>query len=161
VSIELRQAAGGDLSEILDLLRDSDLPTAGVEQALEHFIVAHRGERLVGVVGFEPYGRHALLRSAAVRSSEQGSGVGRALVEQLLAEAERNGVRELYLLTTTAQRWFVRFGFEEVQRSDVPARVRESVEFNGACPESAVVMRRQVRAEPRAPGIPGDGSTTP
>ena len=161
MSIELRQAVAGDLPEILALLRDSSLPAAGVEQALDHFIVAHRDDRLVGVVGFEPYGRHALLRSAAVRSSEQGTGVGRALVEQLMGEAERNGVRELYLLTTTAQQWFLRFGFEEVDRANVPTAVRESVEFNGACPDTAVVMRRQVRAEPRGPGIPDDGCATP
>jgi amino-acid N-acetyltransferase len=155
LSIQLRLATSDDLPEILALLGDSKLPVAGVREALSHFIVAYRADRLVGVVGFEAYGRYALLRSAAVRSSEQGSGLGRALVEQLLAEAERNGVRELYLLTTTAQRWFVRFGFEEVARDDVPEAVRRSVEFNGACPETAVVMRRQVRGESR-PGMTED-----
>ena len=160
MSIQLRLASGGDLPEILALLRDSELPLAGVEEALNHFIVAYRADRLVGAVGFEPYGRHALLRSAVVRSSEQGSGLGRALVEQLLAEAERNGVRELYLLTTTAQRWFLRFGFEEVAREQVPEAVRKSVEFNGACPESAVVMRRQVRGESR-PDIVEDRRARP
>ena len=161
MSIQLRQAKAADLPEILGLLRDSGLPVVGVDQALDHFIVAHRSDRLVGAVGFEPYGRYALLRSAAVRSSEQGSGVGRALVEQLLGEAERNGVRELYLLTTTAQQWFVRFGFEDVSRDRVPEPVRESVEFNGACPDTAAVMRRQVRAESRGPAIPDDRRKAP
>ena len=160
MSIQLRQAVPDDLPEILALLEESSLPRAGVEPALEHFIVALRDDRLVGVVGFEPYGTHALLRSAAVRSSEQGSGVGRALVEQLLGAAERTGVRDIYLLTTTAQRWFLRFGFEEVSRDAVPAAVRQSVEFNGACPDSAVVMRRNVRAEERIPGIPDDRRET-
>ena len=37
-------------------------------------------------------------------------------------------------LTTTADGYFPRFGFERIERSQVPATVRESVEFTSACP---------------------------
>ena len=37
---------------------------------------------------------------------------------------------------------FPRFEFERITREDVPASVRAPVEFQSACPASAVVMRR-------------------
>ena len=48
----------------------------------------------------------------------------------------------MYLLTTTAEGWFPRFGFERIAREEVSEAVRGSVEFGGACPATAAVMRR-------------------
>jgi amino-acid N-acetyltransferase len=45
-------------------------------------------------------------------------------------------------LTTTAERYFPKFGFERIERNDVPASVQASVEFTSACPSSAIVMRK-------------------
>jgi amino-acid N-acetyltransferase len=44
------------------------------------------------------------------------------------------------LLTTTAEDFFARFGFRRTDRTQVPPSVRESREFQGACPTSATVM---------------------
>jgi choline dehydrogenase-like flavoprotein len=51
----------------------------------------------------------------------------------------------VFLLTTTAEGFFPRFGFEQITRDEVPPSVRGSVEFQSACPASAIVMRRQLR----------------
>jgi amino-acid N-acetyltransferase len=51
-------------------------------------------------------------------------------------------VREIYLLTTTAEHFFPRFGFARIPRADVAPTVRASEEFRGACPDSAIAMRR-------------------
>ena len=50
----------------------------------------------------------------------------------------------MYLLTTTAERYFARFGFVQIARDDVPGAVQQSVEFREACPASAVVMRTEL-----------------
>ncbi len=47
----------------------------------------------------------------------QGTGLGKALYAQALAEAERSGTRALYLLTTTAEPLFARAGFTKVNRA--------------------------------------------
>jgi amino-acid N-acetyltransferase len=47
-------------------------------------------------------------------------------------------------LTTTAERFFPKFGFEPIDREQVPPSVRESVEFQSACPASAIVMRKRL-----------------
>jgi len=142
VSTTIRLAAPGDFSGVVRLLQASDLPTAGLEPSLPDFLVAEERGRLVGAVGLEVYGDCALLRSAVVDPGRRGSGVGRDLVERLLQRARIRGVREVYLLTTTAERYFPRFGFVPIARAQVASAVHASEEFRGACPDSAVAMRR-------------------
>jgi amino-acid N-acetyltransferase len=145
--VQLRQAELGDLPAVLALLGNTKLPTQGVEpRALRDFIVAEREGKLVGVVGLEIYRHSALLRSAAVDPSWQGTGVGRALVERALDLSRERGIHDVYLLTTTAEHYFPRFGFCCVNRDSVPEAVQASVEFREACPASAVVMRKTVTA---------------
>ena len=140
-TIAIRSASPGDAAAVRALLDAAQLPLDGIPGDLAHFLVADRDGTIVGAIGLEPYGDAALLRSAVVAANERGTGLGARLVTALLAEAHRNGARELVLLTTTAERWFPRFGFEEVAREAVPAALRVSAEFQGACPDTAVVMR--------------------
>jgi amino-acid N-acetyltransferase len=139
----LRAATGGDLPAIEQLLTSSGLPTAGVAEALRGFVVAESDQdsRIVGVVGLELCcDEYALLRSTAVDPEWRGTGLGRRLVTHAIAEAESRGIKALYLLTTTAERYFPSFGFVKTSRETVPDEVKQSVEFREACPSSATVM---------------------
>jgi N-acetylglutamate synthase-like GNAT family acetyltransferase len=62
---------------------------------------------------------------------------------RVIADAEARGIRALYLLTTTAERYFPSFGFRPITRDEVPADIRATAEFQGACPASAAVMCRE------------------
>jgi amino-acid N-acetyltransferase len=146
VSATIRVAGAGDFAGVVRLLEAAGLPTAGLEPTLPHFLVAEEGGRIVGGIGLEVYGECALLRSAVVAEGRRDAGLGTHLVESLLRRAESKGAREIYLLTTTAERFFPRFGFAEIPRAEVAAQVQASEEFRGACPDSAVVMRRVARA---------------
>jgi amino-acid N-acetyltransferase len=143
---DVRSATDADYPAVIALLEAAGLPTAGVPRTLVDFLVADTADGLAGAVGLERYGSDALLRSAVVRPGHQGRGVGVALVQALLDRARDGGLREMYLLTTTAERWFPRFGFAPVERAQVPDAVRGSVEFREACPASAAVMRVLLRA---------------
>ncbi|MGH7720912.1 MAG: arsenic resistance N-acetyltransferase ArsN2 [Gemmatimonadaceae bacterium] len=140
----LRAAIAADLPAIEELLVASGLPTAGVAEALSGFIVAESSPssgKLVGVVGLELCcDQYALLRSTAVAPDWRGRGLGRELVERAIAEAGHRGFEALYLLTTTAERYFPSFGFSRTTREAVPEQVKASVEFASACPASATVM---------------------
>jgi len=133
-------ATEADLPAVLALLERSGLPTDGAAEHLETMVVAREGGRVVGAAALEPYRDGALLRSVVVEREHQGQGLGEALTSAALNLAS---VPNVYLLTTTAEKFFPRFGFEPISRDDVPASVRESVEFVSACPSSAVVMRRK------------------
>ena len=143
--VKLRSATPADLPAVLGLLTRAGLPTEGVDrEALHDFVIAEDGATAVGVVGLEVYRESALLRSAAVEESWRGSGVGRALIDRALAMSEERGIREVFLLTTTAEHYFPRFGFACVCRESVPEAVQVSAEFQGACPSTAVVMRKSM-----------------
>ena len=139
----VRAAAPTDLAAVERLLMASGLPLEGVQEALSDFVVAEAGEDVVGVAGLEVCCDNALLRSVAVLPEWRSHGLGRALMTRVISDAEARGIRALYLLTTTAERYFPTFGFREIARDNVPADVRETAEFKTACPASAVVMCRE------------------
>jgi amino-acid N-acetyltransferase len=155
----VRPAVPTDLSAVERLLVESDLPLDGVRDAFATFVVAESGDDVIGVAGLEPCGDDALLRSVAVHSAWRSHGIGRALVTRVISDAEARGLRALYLLTTTAERYFPGFGFSTVARSDVPEAVRETAEFRGACPASATVMCRA--CTPARPPSAAHGGATP
>jgi amino-acid N-acetyltransferase len=136
----IRAAEASDLANIEQLLRANSLPIDGVSDALCGFLVAESSGDIVGVVGMEHCGNYGLLRSTAVDAAWRGRGLARNLVERIIAEAESRGIRALYLLTTTAERYFPSFGFQVTSRDEVPSEIKATGEFLGACPASATVM---------------------
>ena len=144
--VELRAARAADLPDVLALLQNAELPVAGVADTLHDFFVAEREGRLIGAAGLEIYGASALLRSVVVQDEWRGTGVGRSLIDLALGEAKARGIEDVFLLTTTAEHYFPRFGFACISRDAVAGEVRASPEFQGACPASAVVMRKRLNA---------------
>ena len=140
----LRPASTKDLPRVEKLLIESKLPLDGVKESLQDFVVAEANGEIVGVAGLEVCCDDALLRSVAVRPEWRSKGVGRALVNRAIAEAESRGLRALYLLTTTAEHYFPSFGFAKVERAAIPDAVRATREFTSACPASAVAMSRRL-----------------
>ena len=153
----VRSAAPADITAVETLLAASGLPLDGVREAFTTFVVAEQGTDLVGVAGLEVCCDNALLRSVAVRPEWRSHGVGRALVTRVISDAESRGIRALYLLTTTADRYFPTFGFRPIARDAVPADVRETSEFAEACPASATVMCRECAGSP----VRGFGGSEP
>ncbi len=142
-AIEVGVALDDDLNDVLALLEGESLPIAGVSLSDDAFLIARESDDIVGCIGLERYGDVGLLRSLAVKGTARSHGTGRRLVEALLERARQDGVREIYLLTTTADRYFPRFGFEIIDKADADPRLSASEEFRGACPDSAVCMRRR------------------
>lgn len=141
----IRAASPSDLPAVERLLKANDLPLDGVSEALGTFVVAESSGDIVGVAGLEICCDDALLRSVAVHPEWRSKGVGRKLVARAIADAEARGLHALYLLTTTAERYFPSFGFSTVDRKEIPADVRATKEFTTACPDTAVAMKRALR----------------
>lgn len=154
-TISLRQATPADWPALAALLRANGLPLEGAREHLPTFLVAVRNGEVIGSAGAEPYGDVALLRSVAVAPGLQKQGLGRELLSLLLAEARRRNFKAVYLLTTTARAYFERQGFEAASRSDAPAALRQSAEFQGACPASADFMVLTLQEEPQSNGAQG------
>jgi amino-acid N-acetyltransferase len=141
----IESATDGDLPEIHSLLERVDLPLAGVDDHVRTMLVAREDGHVVGTAALELYADGALLRSVAVEPRRQGRRLGHELTEAALRLAGTHGADAVFLLTTTADGFFPKFGFERIARDDVPANVRASVEFRSVCPASAIVMRKHLR----------------
>ena len=137
---EFRAASPGDLPDVLALLRDCKLLESGVAEALGDFLVARHAGRLLGCAGLEVYGELGLLRSVAVTPEGRELGLGRRLVDGVVAAAQGRGLRELYLLTTTAPTFFERLGFVSTLRTSVPPGIAGAWEFKTGCPQTALPM---------------------
>jgi len=143
-SISVRKSRPEDLPAVEGLLTSASLPLDGVRDHFPSFLVAESDNGVVGAVGMEHYGRSALLRSLVVERDLRSTGIGSVLHDALLTEANRSGVREVVLLTTTAAPFFSHKGFKSVSRDAIEGRITSSPEFTGACPSSAAIMRRKL-----------------
>ena len=152
--MKIRNATSSDFPEVERLLLASKLPLEGVKENFSSFVVAEEAGTIAGAIGLEKYGSAALVRSAVVSPSSRGTGVGRQLVERVLQRANEEGIDDIYLLTTTAENYFPKFGFTPTTRSAVPESVKASAEFRGACPDTAVVMSRRTHKGERKKSQP-------
>ena len=138
----LRDAIRSDLEPLAELLIAAALPLDGLRESFgANYAVLTVEGSVAGAAGIELYGDYALLRSVVVDSTVRGTGWGEQLVRNRLAWAQENGAKAALLLTTTAESYFHRLGFQKIRRELVPLEIRESVEFRSACPQSAAVMQ--------------------
>ena len=140
----IETASPADADAVLRLLDQNHLPLDGLEHHLATTLVARQNGQIVGSAALEMYPDGAILRSVAVAPALQGHGLGHELTDAAIRLARDLQVPALYLLTTTAERYFPKFGFERIERAEVPPTVQTSIEFTSACPSSATVMRKSL-----------------
>ena len=133
------------LSTAVALLRSASLPTSDLTaEHCEHFFFSGSADNPAGMVGLELYGTVALLRSLVVAPDRRGAGEGSALLEHAERHAQANGVRTLYLLTTTAEHFFARHGYRNAARDSAPGAIRATREFSALCPATSAFMMRDL-----------------
>jgi amino-acid N-acetyltransferase len=136
----MRNAVPEDLPVILELLESVKLPTTGVKDHIQNFVLEIENNRFLGCAGLEIHGQAGLLRSMVVNPTERSNGIGSRLVNVILEKARARQLFSISLLTETAQDYFPRFGFKQVTRAELPESLNASEELCGACPDTAVVM---------------------
>lgn len=144
----LRPALPEDARAILSLLEASELPTEDLTGTWwQHFTVAiaANGEP-IGVMGMDVTGDWGLVRSAAVAADQRNGGIGLELLRAVESLARGLGMRELGLITNTAESFFLRHGYTTIDREDAPSAMKATAEFQGLCPASSVVMKKSLRS---------------
>jgi amino-acid N-acetyltransferase len=92
-------------------------------QDVRDFAVAVSGDRIVGCAALHVVWEDlAEVRSLAVAQDWQGQGLGRMIVEALLAEARSLGLPRVFALTYQ-QGFFERLGFHVVPRESLPHKI--------------------------------------
>lgn len=126
--------------EFRTLLKAAGLPHADLDYKKNILIGYYDEEKLIGTGALEIYGSYALLRSLAVADAMRGHSLGSRITDDLIAEAKKNNIKSIYLLTESARLFFKRKGFHDVARDAAPKEVKMSSEFSEVCPDSAVCM---------------------
>ena len=135
-----------DRDELLRFVQECELTSEGLGEHVGTALVVRHEGRIVGSATLELYPDGALLRSVAVAREHRGKGLGELLTREALQFAQSLDVADVFLLTVTAEAFFPRFGFEPVERDEVPAGVRTSPQFTSVCPATAKVMRKTLSA---------------
>lgn len=132
-----------ELEFLKSFLNVNNLPSEDISLNNSYFkLYRDSNNDLVGSGGLEFYGPYALLRSLAVSQKLRGLLVGKQIVRDLLHEASNRKIKAVYLLTNSAYHFFTKFGFTELNREQVPNRIKSASEFVSVCPTSAQVMVR-------------------
>ncbi len=142
--MELVTASEKNRADIIRLLTENRLPVADLPARLDDFIIVKEQDRLIALVGLERYGSCGLLRSLVVDAAWRNKQIAGLLVRQLEQAAGNTGIRTMYLLTETAEKYFGRAGYSIIRREEVPDELRKSSEFSHVCPKSAVVMKKEL-----------------
>ena len=137
----LQITARPSLRTAVALVEAAGLPVADLTDGhLDHFFYCGPSESPTGLVGLEFYGRYALLRSLVVAPGIRGTGIGSLLVAHAESYARTQGVRAMYLLTNTAEKFFSQRGYQRIARGEAVSVIECTREFKELCPESSAVM---------------------
>lgn len=143
-SVAIKPASEEDVVGIINLLKANNLPVSDLSSGKRLFLVATIYGQLTGVVALELYCDSGLLRSLAVNSEFRKLNLGKKLVAEAENLGRENGLKQLFLLTTTASGFFSKLGWDITDRSSAPADLATSTEFSSVCPASAVCMTKKL-----------------
>ncbi len=129
-----------NINSIKSLLQENDLPVSDLNHRITFFVEKQEDE-IIAVGGLESTGDDAIIRSIAVSDEHKGKGLGDAITRQLLNYAKETDKKDIYLLTTTAEKYFPKYGFKEIDRRYVPSDIKNSTQYKDVCPDSAIVMK--------------------
>ncbi|MDF5751470.1 ribosomal protein S18-alanine N-acetyltransferase [Spongiactinospora sp. TRM90649] len=124
----LRQMTDDDLAVVLELERDTFPSDAWSEAMLRaeladqprtrHYVVAELDDEIIGYAGLAAAGDQADVQTIAVTAAHRGTGVGGALLRELMKEALRRGAAAVFLEVRAdnpqARAVYQRFGFEDI-----------------------------------------------
>jgi amino-acid N-acetyltransferase len=145
--LEMRrtQATKMDVPLVEDVLSRNHLPYEDISSKISSLFIWRTNQDIIGIGGLETYDQVGLVRSLVVEERFRSKGYGRKLCTELVGFAKLKGLSNVYLLTTTAEGFFRKNGFERVERNIVPEVIKQTTEFSSLCPSSAVCMRMETK----------------
>jgi amino-acid N-acetyltransferase len=143
-SIQFRLIKPSELAAAKALLEKASLVVSDISEKVKLFGL-FSDNNLLALAGLEVFGNEALLRSVCVSAQEKGKGYGQQIIKNLENDAARNKITDLYLLTTTASKFFERIGYQVADRNTAPDAIKNTSEFSDLCHSSAVFMHKTLR----------------
>jgi len=131
-----------DLEWINNILKENELCVDDIPSENIVLKLVKSENELIAIYGFELFGQNGILRSVAVADEYKGAGIGTQIMKQVERDVKELELRNLFLLTTTAKKFFEKFGFSIIERETAPVVLQQSYEFLTFCPDTAIVMSK-------------------
>lgn len=144
MNLIIQQATEREFDAIKKLLDDNNLPTTDIYQDNIQLFIGLIDDKIMSVIGLEKYKNVGLLRSLAVTDLFKNQQVGSRLIRHIVDLCASEHIDKIYLLTTTAEKYFVKFGFTKIERMEAPDILKQTREFKDICPVSAVLMYKSL-----------------
>jgi 4-nitrophenyl phosphatase len=136
-----RTASGPDLPPIASMLHAGGLMTGSARERVGRTMVAEADRRPIATAAWEPCDGGALLRSVAVDGEHRRAGAGTIVVAATLRRILEAGIRDVYLVTENADRFFSSCGFRAIDRDDLPDGIAVHPQVVRECSAQATAMR--------------------
>lgn len=136
-------ASQNSFTAAIDLLKKNNLPTEDITSGTQLFVV-EEGDEVVATVAVEYDYNDALLRSLSVSEEKRKSGIGAELVSFIEDYVQKQGVQNIFLLTTTAADFFSKRGYKIIDRSNVPDFIKNTKEYSVICALSSALMKKKL-----------------
>lgn len=130
-------------AEVIGLLQLQKLPVTDIKEDTLLYLLQD-GDKVIGTVGLDIFDDCALLRSVSVVEDARGKGYGKILNEQIEQFAKESGINCMYLITHTAKDFFEKQGYCAIDRATAPDAIKQTGQFTGLCPSTAVVMKKRI-----------------
>ena len=136
-------ASQNSFTAAIDLLKKNNLPTEDIHPGTQLFVI-EENDIVIGTVAVEYDFNVALLRSLSVSDGKRNSGIGELLVSFVENYVQKQGVHSIYLLTTTAEKFFLKKGYEKIDRNNVPDFIKNTKEYSLLCSSSSTLMKKEL-----------------
>ena len=138
---EVSKLTNEERATLGELLESEKLCYNDINEAGVHLFAVKIKHVTVGFFGFEIFEKDALFRSLLVLPDARKRGYGELIWEVARQKLTENEVQQVYLLTNTAAAFFIKMGFEEIDRTSVPKTIATTKEFVEFCPGSSTCMK--------------------
>jgi amino-acid N-acetyltransferase len=146
---QARSADISDIASIVELIRPLEDSGALVKRSRErleeeigYFSILERDGRVLACAALYPYEAESVgeIACVATHPDYRGTGRGRQLLDELLAEAKALSLTHVFVLTTQSTHWFLEQGFEAASLDDLPVGKQQLYNWQ----RNATVLRRTV-----------------
>ncbi|MEJ2055560.1 MAG: arsenic resistance N-acetyltransferase ArsN2 [Calditrichaceae bacterium] len=142
--IRIKKIENKELDYGRKLLRENGLPYSDIENESVQIFSIQQDNQTIGIIGFERFENHGLLRSFVIEEKYRSKGLGGKILIDFERLASDAGIENFFLLTTTADKFFDKNGYQVYNRNAVPDQIANTTEFGSLCPQSAVCMKKKL-----------------
>ena len=129
MSAEILKATNDDISDITRLLKAESLPPDDMERWIDNFFLLKIDGITAGAAGIEIWGSTGLFRSFVVAPEQRSKGFGQQLYDSVISLCGEFGLTSIVLLAKGTTGFFEKRSFKFIARDEVPAEVKNSIQF--------------------------------